>query len=83
MSNSLGCSSTSNGDPAISFKSIPFAILLSPALNAFLVSDAEEPTAEFPVIAQTADVPDGVDERLLDDIEAGLLVLDQLNNINV
>jgi len=62
--------------PGNFFKSVPFTTLSSPALNAFLVRDAEEPTAEFPIIAQRADVPDGVDERLLDDIEAGLRVMD-------
>jgi hypothetical protein len=35
------------------------------------------------VIAQTANVACGVDERFLHDIEAGLFVTDQLKNISV
>jgi len=44
---------------------------LAPALDDFLMRDAKEPTAEFGVFAQAADVPDGGDERLLHNIEAG------------
>jgi hypothetical protein len=53
------------------------AALFAPALDAFLVRDAEKPASEFPVIAQAADVPDGGDERLLHDVEARLFVVRQ------
>src|SRR6185369_12994275 len=57
-----------------------FAALFAPPLNALLMRDAEQPTAEFLVVSQTADVARCVDERLLNDVEAGLLVMDQLEN---
>src|SRR5687767_14976369 len=59
------------------------ASVLSPALDALLVGDAEEPASEFRVIAQAANVTRGVDERFLHDIEAGLFVADQLKSISV
>src|SRR5438046_2567405 len=60
-----------------------FAALFAPPLNALLVRDAKKPTAEVLVVTQAADVPRRVDERLLYDVQAGLLVMDQLENINV
>src|SRR5262245_27678771 len=60
-----------------------FAISLAPLLDTFLMRDAEKPTAEPVVMAQTADVPNGVDKRLLHNVEARLLVMDQLENIDI
>ena len=60
-----------------------FAALLAPALQAFLVRDDEQPTPEFPVLSQAAHVPRGADERLLDDVQAGLLVVDQFKHIHI
>src|SRR6187399_114266 len=48
------------------------ASVLSPALNALLMGDAEEPAPEPRVVTQTANVTRGVDEGFLHDIEAGL-----------
>ena len=47
------------------------------------MGDAEQPAPELLVVAQTADVPHGVDERLLDDVEAGLFVVHQFENIRI
>ena len=60
-----------------------FAAPLAPPLNAFLVRDAEEPTAELLIVAQAAEIPDGIDKRLLHNVETGLLVMDQLKNIDM
>src|ERR1035441_6477739 len=57
--------------------------LLAPMLDALLVRNVEEPRAELLVPLQGADVPGGVDEALLDDIQARLLLMDQLVNIGV
>src|ERR1700690_55215 len=57
--------------------------LFPPALNAFLVCDAEEQAPEFAVVAQPADVPDGGDERLLHEVEARLFVMHQFKNIDI
>ncbi len=45
--------------------------------------DAEKPASKFFIIAQTTNVPDGGNERLLNDVEACLLVMNQFKNINV
>ena len=42
------------------------------------MGDPKQPTAEFFVLAQALQVADRVDERFLDDIQAGLLVVNQL-----
>ena len=60
-----------------------FAALLAPPLNAFLVRDAEEPTAELLIVAQAAEIPDGIDKGLLHNVETGLLVMDQLKSIDI
>ena len=59
------------------------AVLLAPALNALLMGNPKEPTAKLLVISQTAEVPGGVDERLLDNIETGLLLVYQFEYINI
>ena len=58
-----------------------FAIGFAPLLDAFLVGDAEEPTAEFGVALQAGDVFDGGDHRFLDDVERGLLVAHHLHDV--
>src|SRR6266545_5495181 len=60
-----------------------FTAFFSPALNTFLVSDAEEPASKLFVVKQTVDVADRADERLLHHIEACLLVVDQFKNVNI
>jgi len=55
----------------------------APELEAFLVGDAEEPAAEFGVLAQAGDVADGGNEGLLDNVQACLLVADHLEDINI
>ena len=52
-------------------------------LNAFLMRDAEQPGAKLFVLLQTADVPHGVDKRLLHNIQAGLFVMNEFKNIDV
>jgi hypothetical protein len=56
-------------------ESICFAIGFAPALNTFLMSDAEQPAAEFRVITQAANVSRGSNECLLNDVERRLLGL--------
>ena len=60
-----------------------FTLLFPPALQAFLVRDAEEPASKFRIVTQSADVPGGGDKRLLNDVEARLFVVRQFKNINV
>ena len=60
-----------------------FAMAFAPALNAFLMSDAEEPASKPFVVAQAADVPRGANEGFLDDIEARLFIVNQLDDIGV
>src|SRR3569833_3586176 len=55
---------------------------LAPALDAFLVRNAEEPAPEFCVLAQAADVAHGIDEAFLHEIEARLLVANQFKKKN-
>ena len=60
-----------------------FRMLFAPMLDALLVSDVEEPGTELFVALKARNVPRGVDERLLDDIETRLFLMDQLVNIGV
>src|SRR3954453_23550076 len=47
------------------------------------MSNAEEPATELVIVAEVVDVTGSVDERLLDDIEASLLVMNQFVSISV
>src|SRR5260221_2652057 len=47
------------------------------------MSDAEQPAPEFGVVSQTAEVAHGADKRLLNNVQAGLLFMDQFDHINV
>jgi transcriptional regulator with XRE-family HTH domain len=57
--------------------------LLPPEPEALLVSNAEEPASKFFIVPQASNVPGGGDERILDDVEACLFVMDQLKDINI
>src|SRR2546426_12665011 len=46
-----------------------FAALLAPPLNAVLVRDAEEPTAELLIVAQAAEKQDGIDKGLVRNVD--------------
>jgi hypothetical protein len=47
------------------------------------MGDAEEPAAEFPVITQAPDMFDGSEKRFLHEVEAGLLAVHKLKNVNI
>src|SRR5438445_8978685 len=64
-------------------KNSGFTFPFAPALKAFLVRDAEEPTAKFAIVTKRIDVSHGVDEGFLDDIQAGLFIVHQFESINV
>ena len=56
---------------------------LAPALDAFLMGDSKKPGAEFVILPKAADVPRRVNERLLDNIEAGLFIVKKFKYISV
>ena len=60
-----------------------FAAGLAEMLEALLVGDAEEPTAELGVVAQVAEVARGADKGGLDEVEAGLLVADEFEDVGI
>src|ERR1051326_8232367 len=57
--------------------------LPAPALDALLMGNAKEPTPKLVVLAQAADMPHRLNERILDDVQTGLLVMNRLKNINI
>src|SRR5215469_7758740 len=59
------------------------AALFPPVLENSLMGDAEEPASKFVIVVQSANVFGGGDKRFLDKIQAGLLVMDQFENINI
>jgi hypothetical protein len=59
------------------------AAFFSPVKEAFLVGDAEEPACEFFIVAQSGNVPGGGNERFLDDIQACVLMTDQLEYLDI
>ncbi len=52
-------------------------------LDAFLVSDAEEPGGETGVVAQAIEMTDGGRESFLDEIESGGVVADKFCDVGV
>jgi hypothetical protein len=47
------------------------------------MGDAKKPGAELVILSQTADVARGIDKRLLNDIEAGLFIVEKVEHISV
>lgn len=60
-----------------------FAPADAPALDAFLVSNSEEPASKLRVLAEAGNVANSANEGFLDDIKTGLLVVDQFGNVNI
>ena len=56
---------------------------LAPVLGALLPGDSEEPRAELGVIAQAGEVARGGDERLLHDVQRGLVVADKFGDVGI
>jgi len=65
------------------FEQSCLASLLAPAQQTFLMGDAKKPTAKLFVRAQAPQLPGGVDEGLLDDVQAGLLFMNQFEYIDI
>src|SRR6516165_641903 len=54
----------------------------APALNDLLMCDPEQPTAESRIFAESSKVSGGVDKRFLNQIQTGLLITNQFEDMN-